>query len=553
MTLRNYLLAALTLPFSASSSQLHDSDNQEHPSILNGPSKNIAIIGAGAAGSSAAYHLSQYAAAAGIATNITVFERSSHVGGRSTTVAAWDDPAQPVELGASIFVKVNHILMDAVARFNLSVSVPDLGNNDEDEDEDDEGDYVGIWNGRAFVFRGDDDALGWWDTAKLLWKYGLAPLRTRRLMKATVGDFLKLYEAPHFPWRSLTDKVMELGLLRPVAMTGERFLRENGIGELWAGEVVQASTRVNYAQNLALINGLITMVCMATDGAKSVPGGNWRIFSSFLSSTPHLTTRLNTSISSITQHAANSSYTLTPSNITTGTPLPTEHFDAVILAAPYHQANISVIPAPANPPLDLPFVTLHVTLLSSPHRIAPSFFGQPASAGPVPRVVLTTLPPDVRPDGPGDRQFAGPAGFFSVSTLRRGWNPKAARREYLYKVFSPMAVDDAWLARLFGAPLGEGERVAEEDVSWVYRKVWQSYPYETPRVSFDDACLDCGEEKVATGGLWYTGGMEGFISTMETSALMGRNVARLMVDGWVQGKSGEEGEVVDAGEGEKEL
>jgi prenylcysteine oxidase/farnesylcysteine lyase len=32
--------------------------------------------------------------------------------------------------------------------------------------------------------------------------------------------------------------------------------------------------------------------------------------------------------------------------------------------------------------------------------------------------------------------------------------------------------------------------------------------------------------------VWYTGGIESFISTMETSALMGRNVASLMFQSW---------------------
>ena len=71
--------------------------------------------------------------------------------------------------------------------------------------------------------------------------------------------------------------------------------------------------------------------------------------------------------------------------------------------------------------------------------------------------------------------------------------------------------------------------IAKEDVTWVYRKVWHSYPYEYPRVTFQEMRLD--EE----GALWYTAGIEGFISTMETSALMGKNVARLIVDGWMEG------------------
>ena len=32
--------------------------------------------------------------------------------------------------------------------------------------------------------------------------------------------------------------------------------------------------------------------------------------------------------------------------------------------------------------------------------------------------------------------------------------------------------------------------------------------------------------------MWYTSGIESFISTMETSSLMGMNVAKLVVDGW---------------------
>ena len=33
--------------------------------------------------------------------------------------------------------------------------------------------------------------------------------------------------------------------------------------------------------------------------------------------------------------------------------------------------------------------------------------------------------------------------------------------------------------------------------------------------------------------LWYTSPIESFISTMETSALAGSNVAKLIVNGWI--------------------
>jgi prenylcysteine oxidase/farnesylcysteine lyase len=79
----------------------------------------------------------------------------------------------------------------------------------------------------------------------------------------------------------------------------------------------------------------------------------------------------------------------------------------------------------------------------------------------------------------------------------------------------------------FEGPL-EDAKISDKDITWIYRKLWNSYPYEYPRVTF---------EKIKLGdGLWYTSGMDSFISTMETNALMGRNVARLIVDGWVGAK-----------------
>ena len=42
------------------------------------------------------------------------------------------------------------------------------------------------------------------------------------------------------------------------------------------------------------------------------------------------------------------------------------------------------------------------------------------------------------------------------------------------------------------------------------------------------------EELELARGFYYTSGMESFISTMETSALMGMNVAQLIVDDYLQ-------------------
>lgn len=74
-------------------------------------------------------------------------------------------------------------------------------------------------------------------------------------------------------------------------------------------------------------------------------------------------------------------------------------------------------------------------------------------------------------------------------------------------------------------------------VSWYYHHVWKSYPFEYPRVTF--------EELELARGFYYTSGIESFISTMETSALMGMNVAQLVIDDFLQVVENHVGEKLD--------
>jgi len=111
--------------------------------------------------------------------------------------------------------------------------------------------------------------------------------------------------------------------------------------------------------------------------------------------------------------------------------------------------------------------------------------------------------------------------------VAESYNPRTGALEYIYKIFSPKRITWGFLAHILGTtPPFEEEALRKDVVSWVYNQEWDSYPYEYPRVTFEEIKLD--------DGLWYTSGIEGFISTMETSALMGKNVARLVVDSWAE-------------------
>ncbi|KAF7890640.1 hypothetical protein EAF00_008955 [Botryotinia globosa] len=484
--------------------------------------KRIAIIGAGAGGSSSAYHLQKYAAESDLAINVTVFERSSYIGGRSTTVNAYGNSLEPVELGASIFVDVNAILKNASREFNLHAK----SSNTEVAE------ILGIWDGAEFVFTQKDSDWKYWDIAKMFWKYGFAPLKTQRLMKTVVGKFLQLYEAPYFPFRSLTERIEELDLKTVASITGEQFLAQNNIEGSFTTDLIQASTRVNYGQNLNVIHGVETMVCMAIDGAMQIQGGNWQIFDNMIQSS-NATVRLNHTITEISQVRDQERYNV--KTITTDaigvSHINEEPFDTIIIAAPLQYTDIKMSSdLLQHTPDEIPYVTLHVTLFTSPYGLNPAYF----NIGPneqVPTTILTTLPKNIpAPTDPKD--FAGPVGFFSISTLRKVINPTTLEYENLYKIFSPRPLTSEFLSSILNSEVPVPEDLttisptANNTITWYHPHVWNSYPYEYPRVTFEEIQL--------APGIYYTSGIESFISTMETSALMGKNVARLVVDDFLK-------------------
>ncbi len=453
----------------------------------------VAIIGAGAAGSSTAYHLQQYAANATIPLDITIFETSSRIGGRTTTVNALDDPRYPAELGASIFASVNHILVDAVVDLDLQTLEAGAERPSKSKYE------IGIWDGEEFVYKSMNDDLGFLNMVKLFWRYGLAPLKTQSLMKSTVARFLKMYDEPEFPWKSLTDVATRVGLLGTTASTGWQFLKKNGVREKFGREIIQASTRVNYGQNLGLIHGLETMVCMATDGAMAVEGGNWRIFDGMVKKS-RASLRLNASVEEITRLEEGGYQLFILKKESQGVSAQTEdRFDSVILAAPFQDSGIKVSPALPHQPDEIPYVTLYVTLLTSPHRLSPKFFSTPASPladqdyDSIPEMVITTLPADL--DLGSSPEGVGPTKFWSVSTLRS--ITVNGSTQYLYKIFTPKPTNAMFLSRLLDFSLeakaddNDGiDKVDRRHISWSYEKVWHSYPYEYPRVTFEDLNLD---------------------------------------------------------------
>lgn len=364
-------------------------------------------------------------------------------------------------------------------------------------------------------------------------------------MKSVVGRFLRLYEEPLFPFSSLTEAAVAADLINATVSSGDVFLQTNSIDSLFAREIIQASTRVNYGQNLRLIHGLESIVCMATDGAVSIEGGNWRIFDGALRASG-ANIKVNTTATEISRNDDGTVRVSSKLNTNTATDSEHEVFDEVVIAGPLQYSGISVSPPLEYTPDEIPYVNLHVTLFASPHRISPKYFGLKDSNARAPETILTTLPEGLdlgsNPDG------VGPSGFWSISTLRTVKSEEDKQQHYVYKIFSPERPTAEFIAQILGL---ESETVGSNttigdlsigDISWFHEKLWNPYPLLYPRVTF--------EETLLAPGVWYTGGIESFISTMETSALMGRNVATLMFQSWQK-----QGDQTDGGasSGDREL
>jgi len=429
--------------------------------------------GAGSAGSSAAYYLRRFHTNTTNVppVNITIYERNAYIGGRSTTVNPHGNPGCPIELGASIFVSVNENLVNAAKEFGLTVCSTSNARPKTVRDS------LGVFNGEEMVFVQSYDEEGkmgkWWSLAKLLYQYGpFAPIRAQRLTGETVGKFLNMYREPIFPFSSLGEAAESVGLLEATGVTGEQFLMAKGVGNgKFVTELMQSSTRVNYGQNLGLIHGLETMVCMAAEGAVSVEGGNWQIFEGMVKSSGALV-HLNTSVTGITEKSTKDDkrvWTITSQTLGDQRPVVNQEFDAIIIASPYQYLDLTHPPTTLHKtPDEIPYARLHVTLFTSRHPLDPTYFNlDPAST--VPETVLTTLNATEQSSekftrGEGASAVGG-VGFFSISTLRQIYT-KEHGVEFVYKVFSPEAFGQDKIRKILGI---EGESEEGADVTWVFR------------------------------------------------------------------------------------
>ncbi|TNY24016.1 Prenylcysteine lyase-domain-containing protein [Rhodotorula diobovata] len=482
----------------------------------------IAVIGAGAGGSSAAYFLSHFGKLKdlGLETDVTIYEQADHVGGRSTVVWPWnDDPLSdprplgadkndtlyepPVEMGASVFVAANKNLVKAVSAFGLEL---DAYGGEEGQ--------TAAWDGERWVYQEKGSfGWGWWSKIKAVWRYGRSPFTARSLVKSTVDSFLRLY-SPDFVSQGAFDSLANFSaatnLAAPASHYADEYLTHEGVGELFTRELISAASQVNYGTPITRIHGVGALVSLAATGATSVRGGNRRIFEEFIGrSGARLRLGETARVQSVlkldgTKDRRAQWLVKTVSGVGGGT------YDAVVLAAPFHQTGIELVntPAPALIPKQAYvrlFVTFVITNASTPQ---PSYFD---------------LPPDTRMPNEIFGTFTTPSRhkptFNSLNYLKALPASIGARfgegTFHVVKMFSSRSLEPEMLDTLYGAG----------NVAKVVEKVWFAYPQLAPVRSEDDFAPVRPDE-----GLYYVNAFERLISTMETETVSAFNVVSLLLN-----------------------
>ncbi|GAA5979241.1 hypothetical protein JCM10908_002852 [Rhodotorula pacifica] len=527
----------------------------------------IAIIGAGAGGSSAAFFLKHFndLAGEGLHTDVTVYDAADYVGGRSTVIWPWNDHPlvdprgrwhpktdtgggepyvdalePPVELGASIYVSANKNLQKARKVFGL----------EEDAYGGEDGDMA-IWDGEIFVFQESGGASwDWWNKAKLLWRYGRSAFTVRTLVQKTVASFVNVY-SPAFVSQGAFPTVANFSaatnLQDAASLTASAFFSREGVSDLFTNELTSAATQVNYGTPVSRLHGVGALVSLAATGAVSVRGGNRQIFEQFVGrSGARLRLGENARIEELlkldagvrrrakgteggettgkaTGRSSRAQWVVkTASGIGGGT------YDAVILAAPYHQTGIHIVNSP-TPALitKQPYVRLYVTfVITNATTPQASYFGLKEGT-PMPNEIFGTfttsstrkptfnslnylkpLPPAI-----GSRFDGGEGGTNAT------W--------HVVKMFS----DHSLLPTDTGSSNNKSSNLLEDlfgryNVAKTAEKTWLAYPKLAPVTRPEEDYAPVRPDE----GLYYVNAMERLISTMETETVSAFNVVSLLLD-----------------------
>ncbi|MDJ0866106.1 MAG: FAD-dependent oxidoreductase [Myxococcota bacterium] len=432
---------------------------------------SVAVVGAGIAGSSAAWFLRR---GLGAGAAITVYERDPRVGGRLATL---DVGGTPVEAGGTIIHETNRYMAGFVNRLGLQRVEPhqrDAGG----------GESVGVWDGRRLVFRTHASTLR--TRLSAVARYGVrAPLRLQRAVARGVEQWNRIYahleEGRGFG--SPQALCSELGLAGMLEIDGRQWLSDSGVRGRFVEEYASPVGRVMYGQDVSM-HALATSIALAGAGLAgslfSVGGGNRLVCEGLLRDAD---SKLHAGAEVVGISRSERGLAL---RLADG---PAPEHDVVVLATPAGPAALDLggLDVGASALRPRPFQTTWATFVMGEPRA--DYFGL-SDPEDLPDTLLT-VEDDAIP-------------FSSLGLV--GASPDGRP---VYKFFTREEPKESLLDQVFP------RRDAVEQVRW------QAYPVLRPGGDLPPFRL--------AEGLYWVNAMEFAVSTMETESVAARNVANLVV------------------------
>ena len=442
--------------------------------------RSIAIIGAGSAGTTAAYKLWREF---GDSLDITVYERQQHAGGR-----AWDIhfAGSRIEVGGTLLHSSGRHIMELMDFTGAREGESGLSIDGKDE-------TYGFWTSKGFpVFTHTtlvSMALG---IVKHVGPY--AALKVTGEATEMAAKWEGVYELQNAGkrFRHPDDLLRALGLFDPTQISLGEFLDQRYVGKRMAEDIVEAITHNMYNQGLEM-NAFAGLVGLAGAGLAggylfAVEGGNWTVFQKTLEGIG-AQVRYGVGARRVEMSVAETGAPLFQVEADDGS---SAAYDAVLVAAPFALSGLEVVSG--DGPLDIPvhpYQRVECAFVAG--DINPGYF-RGKTGGRVPSTAYTAT-------------SAG-APFMSIGVT--GFSPDYGKR--IYKIFSAEHVmSDAEIARIF------------ERISDVRRFTWPgAYPVLKPGIQHVPFEL--------APGLYYGCAFETAAGSIEVEAVGGTNAAGLAAD-----------------------
>ncbi|XP_035747543.1 prenylcysteine oxidase 1, partial [Egretta garzetta] len=371
------------------------------------------------------------------------------------------------------------------------------------------GSLVGIYNGEEFVF----EESSWYivNLLKLLWRYGLNPLRMYMWVEDILDKFMRIYRYQTYDYAfSSNERLLHaLGgndFTRMLNKTIDEAMQEAGFSHKFINEVVCPAMRVNYGQGVT-INGFVGAVSLAgvESGLWSVKGGNklvctGLIYASKAEVIPGTVLSIEPKIRPRPTGDPVKLYQVTY-NTTSG--LTGDTYDIVIIAAPLSRKMANITFKNFNPPVPEFPNPYHQTVTTLVHgRLNASFFGYQDPSTFHFGAIFTTENPKL---------FVNSLGV--VSPVEEGGSDgKLPLQVAVWKVFSKEVLTKEQLNLLFSS------------YDSVKVKEWLAYPHYSPPEKCPPIILH--------DNIYYLNGIERAASAMEMSVIAAKNAALLAYHRW---------------------